>query len=109
MTMGFHQDHSQFQAPQSIDDEEAARAELGEKAVDIIGAMFRTDGLQLGYVYEGSPVCIPGGTAMPDDTSDRYVQTARPDARAPHAWLDEGKSTLDLFGRGGGARRSIPD
>jgi hypothetical protein len=30
----------------------------------------------------------------------RYVQTARPGSRAPHAWLADGKSTLDLFGRG---------
>src|SRR5262249_34898993 len=29
-----------------------------------------------------------------------YVQTARPGARAPHVWLKDGRSTLDLFGRG---------
>jgi len=28
------------------------------------------------------------------------VQTARPGARAPHVWLGDGRSTLDLFGRG---------
>ena len=27
-------------------------------------------------------------------------QTARPGARAPHVWLADGRSTLDLFGRG---------
>jgi 2-polyprenyl-6-methoxyphenol hydroxylase-like FAD-dependent oxidoreductase len=104
MTTGFHQDHSRFQAPPSINDKtpgaEAARAELGKKAVDIIGAMFRTDGLQLGYVYEGSPVCVPDGTPAPNDVSDSYTQTARPGARAPHGWLDDGRSTLDLFGHG---------
>ncbi|MET0472700.1 MAG: FAD-dependent monooxygenase, partial [Xanthobacteraceae bacterium] len=26
--------------------------------------------------------------------------TTRPGARAPHAWLPDGRSTLDLFGRG---------
>ena len=103
MTTGFHQDHSGFQAPPAINDTtpeaEAARKALGEKAVHIIGAMFRTDGLQLGYVYEGSPVCIPDGSAAPEDASDIYVQTARPGARAPHAWLADGRSMLDLFGR----------
>lgn len=29
-----------------------------------------------------------------------YVPTARPGARAPHAWIAPGQSTLDLFGRG---------
>ena len=29
-----------------------------------------------------------------------YTQTARPGARAPHVWLADGRSTLDLFGRG---------
>jgi hypothetical protein len=28
------------------------------------------------------------------------VATARPGHRAPHAWLADGRSTLDLFGRG---------
>ncbi len=104
MTTGFHQDHGQFLAPPLIDDQtaeaEAAREVLGKKAVDIIGAMFRTDGLQLGYVYEGSPVCIADGSSAPEDKSETYAQTARPGARAPHAWLADGRSTLDLFGRG---------
>jgi hypothetical protein len=29
-----------------------------------------------------------------------YTQTARPGSRAPHVWLDEGVTSLDLFGRG---------
>jgi hypothetical protein len=29
-----------------------------------------------------------------------YVQTSRPSHRAPHAWIGEGLSTLDLFGDG---------
>ena len=28
------------------------------------------------------------------------MPTARPGSRAPHAWLRDGRSTLDLFGRG---------
>ena len=104
MTTVFHQDHEGFRAPPGIDDDtpeaEAARRALGEKAVDVIGAMFRTDGLQLGYVYEDSPICIADGTPPPEDAPELYVQTARPGARSPHAWLGDGRSTLDLFGRG---------
>ncbi|MEV0640957.1 hypothetical protein AB0I77_39745 [Streptomyces sp. NPDC050619] len=29
-----------------------------------------------------------------------YIPTARPGHRAPHAWLPDGSSTLDLFGDG---------
>jgi hypothetical protein len=29
-----------------------------------------------------------------------YIPTARPGSRAPHVWLEDGRSTLDLFGRG---------
>ena len=56
-------------------------------------------GIQMGYCYDGSPLCIADGSAVPEE-APRYVQTTRPGARAPHAWLAEGHSTLDLFGRG---------
>ena len=35
----------------------------------------------------------------PEDSRD-YMQTSHPGCRAPHAWLEDGRSTLDLFGRG---------
>ena len=34
------------------------------------------------------------------ESVSQYVPTARPGSRAPHAWLAEGRSTLDLFGNG---------
>jgi 2-polyprenyl-6-methoxyphenol hydroxylase-like FAD-dependent oxidoreductase len=57
-------------------------------------------GLQLGYRYENSPICVADGTPAPELTVIDYVQTSRPGSRAPHAWLPDGRSTLDLFGRG---------
>ena len=59
-----------------------------------------TLGVHLGYRYENSPICWPDGTAAPPDDPRAYVPTARPGHRAPHAWLADGRSTLDLFGRG---------
>jgi 2-polyprenyl-6-methoxyphenol hydroxylase-like FAD-dependent oxidoreductase len=56
--------------------------------------------LKFQYCYEGSPICIPDGTPVPDPEPPRFVPTARPGARAPHAWLADGRSTLDLFGEG---------
>jgi hypothetical protein len=78
----------------------AARCEMGERLVQHVGSEFRTLGLQLGYRYEDSPICIADGTAPPPDEPATYVPSARPGARAPHVWLDDGRSTLDLFGRG---------
>jgi hypothetical protein len=62
--------------------------------------MFRTLGLQIGYRYEGSPICVADGTPEPPDDPANYFATARPGARAPHVALADGRSTLDLFGRG---------
>jgi hypothetical protein len=56
-------------------------------------------GIHLGYMYEGSPIIVPDGTPQPPDEVSSYVQTARPGSRAPHVWLAQGKSTLDLFGK----------
>lgn len=46
--------------------------------------------------YENSPICVTDGSSPPDDP----VPSARPGARAPHAWLADGRSTLDLYGDG---------
>ena len=81
--------------------------EAGERVRRQVGAEFSAamqasywepSGIQMGYRYEESPVVVPDGTPLPVD-QPRYVQTSRPGARAPHAWLQDGRSTLDLFGR----------
>ncbi len=64
------------------------------------GARYEDAGLQLGYFYEGSPVIVPDGTPAPIDDPRNYSPIARPGSRAPHFWLDEDKSVLDLFGHG---------
>ena len=42
----------------------------------------------------------PDGTPAPPLEGKTYTQIARPGARAPHVWLADGRSTLDLYGRG---------
>jgi 2-polyprenyl-6-methoxyphenol hydroxylase-like FAD-dependent oxidoreductase len=56
--------------------------------------------LKLQYCYEGSPICVADGTAAPESEPPLFVPSTRPGARAPHAWLADGTSTLDLFGDG---------
>jgi hypothetical protein len=58
------------------------------------------NGYHLGYRYDGSPIVWPDGTPAPPLEGRTYRQIARPGARAPHVWLADGRSTLDLYGRG---------
>jgi hypothetical protein len=59
-----------------------------------------TENLRVGYCYEDSPIVIADGTAPPPKDKAEFVPVARPGTRAPHAWVADGISTLDLFGRG---------
>jgi hypothetical protein len=76
------------------------RAEVGGQLLKAIGPEFRTVGLQLGYRYGDSPVVAPDGTPEPPDDPAECTPSARPGARAPHVWLNDGRSILDLYGRG---------
>ena len=79
---------------------EAVRKRAGAALLAQVSRMFRTLGLQIGYRYDNSPIIVPDGTPEPPDDPANYVATARPGARAPHVALADGRSTLDLFGRG---------
>ena len=57
-------------------------------------------GIALGHIYADSPICVYDGEGAAPDTVRDFVETSYPGARAPHARLAEGKSTLDLFGHG---------
>ena len=79
---------------------DAARAEYGAWFTETMKREWFTIGFHLGYRYDASPIVWPDGTPAPPLETSTYTQTARPGARAPHAWLPDGRSTLDLFGRG---------
>jgi 2-polyprenyl-6-methoxyphenol hydroxylase-like FAD-dependent oxidoreductase len=89
--------------PEIADDTPAGariRRELGAAIVAAQTKKFITDGLALGYRYEPSPICWPEDAPGPPQTVAAYHPTAFTGSRAPHAWLSEGRSTIDLFGRG---------
>ncbi|MEA2948683.1 MAG: hypothetical protein QOI40_4013 [Alphaproteobacteria bacterium] len=77
-----------------------ARREMGEAIRVSQASVYLTDGTALGNVYEPSLVCWPDGSLPVPPSITEYRPTTRPGARAPHAWLPDGRSTLDLFGRG---------
>ena len=78
----------------------AARRNIGDYLRVSLNQEWFSQGIGMGYRYEGSPIVVPDGTPEPEDHPTYYRQTARPGHRAPHAWLADGRSTLDLFGRG---------
>ncbi len=79
---------------------DAARKDYGRWFTETMRHEWFTIGFHLGYRYDASPIICPDGTPAPPLEASTYTQTARPGARAPHAWLPDGRSTLDLFGRG---------
>ncbi len=103
MATRFYKNNISFDAGANLEEDSAEgrrrRAALGSKLLADLGGEFRTIGLQIGYRYEGSPIIQPDGTPEGPDEPEVYHATARPGSRAPHLWLDGGRSTLDLFGR----------
>jgi 2-polyprenyl-6-methoxyphenol hydroxylase-like FAD-dependent oxidoreductase len=79
---------------------EAQRRAVGDQMNAMLGQEWHSFGVAMGYRYDTSPAVVPDGTPPPPDDPSQYVQTARPGHRAPHAWLADGRSTLDLFGDG---------
>jgi hypothetical protein len=75
------------------------RKKLGVEFAEIMRHEWFTLGVHLGYRYDTSPICWPDGTAAPPDDPNRYGPSASPGCRAPHVWLEAGRSTLDLFGK----------
>ena len=110
----FFQRHREFEhGIESIEDAseqgDSIRKRVGERLLCDIARMFRTLGVQLGYRYDPSPICVADGTPEPADDPETYEPSARPGSRAPHSRLADGRSTLDLFGRGFVLLRIGPD
>ena len=57
-------------------------------------------GIELGYRYENSPICVSDGTSAPRTRSRTLCAFHLAGRAGPHVWLQDGRSTLDLFGKG---------
>jgi 2-polyprenyl-6-methoxyphenol hydroxylase-like FAD-dependent oxidoreductase len=79
---------------------ELARSVYGNWFEEIMRPEWFSIGIHLGYRYDDSPICVHDGTPAPPYPIESYEQTSRPGGRAPHVWLDQHTSTLDLFGKG---------
>jgi len=90
------------ETPEGIDDDtreaQQARALLSRK-IKWLARQFNSAGTHLGHRYVDSPLIVPDGTPEPPDDPSQLVPSSWPGMRAPHAWMRDGRSTLDLFGR----------
>ena len=78
---------------------EAERRKVGEDFSIAMMREWKTLGIHLGYFYEASPIIVSDGAPAPSLEPAVYEQTTRPGSRAPHVWLKDGRSTLDLLGK----------
>lgn len=78
-------------------DGEIKRRALGQKLVADNEKAWRAVGIHIGHVYSPSPIVIEDGQFQRDGDED-YEPSSRPGARAPHVWLSNQDSILDLFG-----------
>jgi 2-polyprenyl-6-methoxyphenol hydroxylase-like FAD-dependent oxidoreductase len=79
---------------------EAQRRAVGDQMNAMLASEWHSFGVAMGYRYDASPIVVPDGAPATPDEPGEYVQTARPGHRAPHAWLADGRSVIDLFGDG---------
>jgi 2-polyprenyl-6-methoxyphenol hydroxylase-like FAD-dependent oxidoreductase len=56
-------------------------------------------GIEMGYRYMSSSICLHESGSLPDPDSPVYIPTATPGARLPHAWLEPGISIHDRVGQ----------
>lgn len=101
-------DNTNKLAPQLVEDGisergpggEAVRTRVATRIVEAKSKEFASVGAQLGYRYDDSPVIVDDGSSRPPLSMAQYVPCARPGARAPHVWLEDGVSLFDRFGHG---------
>jgi 2-polyprenyl-6-methoxyphenol hydroxylase-like FAD-dependent oxidoreductase len=83
----------------------ATRARVGRALSEGLKREWLSMNMHLGNRYLESPICVYDPAESLDmaraglEDAIHYHPTSRPGARAPHAWLAGGRSTLDWFGR----------
>ena len=78
---------------------DVARKKYGDWYTERMSHEWFTLGIHIGYRYENSPICVDDGSPWPPLEVATYVQTSHAGARAPHVWMKDGRSTLDLYGK----------
>ena len=77
---------------------DAVRDRVGRAAYDLNVQQYCCAGLNFGYYYERSPIIDYDDETPPPYSMGSFVASTVPGARAPHAWLPDGRSLLDALG-----------
>jgi 2-polyprenyl-6-methoxyphenol hydroxylase-like FAD-dependent oxidoreductase len=83
-----------------------ARRKVGEAIGEGLKQEWFSKNMHLGNRYTESPICVYTESESAEDIQAEfddpvnYRPSTRPGCRAPHVWLDEGRSTLDMYGQG---------
>ena len=86
-------------SPELEDDSPAGeklREQSGEYFDRHCRSEFNIPGITFGTRMDASPIIVPDGTTSPPDVVNEYVPSACPGGRAPHLWLEGGRSLFDL-------------
>lgn len=93
---------AQYRPPPELDHEgsdgAAARAQAAAYFADHLPRQYDIPGINFGARYDASPIICGDGQVAPDGGPNHYVPTAVPGGRAPHLWLDDGRSLYDALG-----------
>ncbi len=79
---------------------EEARRAVGKEIERTKTREFKTLGVVLGSRYRESPIIVDDGSTPPAEHHANFEPSAFPGCLAPHAWLPDGSSLYDHFGRG---------
>jgi 2-polyprenyl-6-methoxyphenol hydroxylase-like FAD-dependent oxidoreductase len=77
---------------------DAVRARIGQEAYDLNVNQYCCGGLNFGYFYKDSPIIAYDGEEAPPYTMYDFTPSTVPGCRAPHFWLDDGRSLYDALG-----------
>jgi hypothetical protein len=77
---------------------QTARQLIGEEAYALNVQQFCCAGLNFGYFYEDSPIIAFDGESAPAYTMGDFTASTVPGCRAPHFWLNDGRSLYDELG-----------
>ncbi|MDE2227900.1 MAG: FAD-dependent oxidoreductase [Alphaproteobacteria bacterium] len=99
---GFADSVGLYQIPDEFEDGtpegEAARRAAGAYLLAHARAEFDIPGVTFGARYDASTIIAGDGSSPPPDAANAYVPSSVPGGRAPHLWLDDGRSLYDALG-----------
>ena len=76
-----------------------ARAAFGKDLYDLNVQQYCCAGLNFGYFYDQSPIMLYDDESAPNFSMGSFTASTVPGCRAPHFWLEGGRSLYDELGK----------